>query len=74
VHSIDRQHAFPLPGLRRHQFHVWARETVQPAGPLDAPLVSERATHTGQPSPVEFERVWADVWNSLPAPAPRDRS
>ncbi|KTR06975.1 DUF6611 family protein [Curtobacterium luteum] len=44
------------------------------AGLLDALLVSERAALTGRISAVEFELLWADVWNTLPEVPRRGRA
>lgn len=44
------------------------------AGLLDALLVSERAALAGRISAIEFELLWADVWNALPETPRRGRA
>lgn len=40
------------------------------AGSLDALSILERALRAHRIRPVDFELVWADVWNDLPAAVP----
>ncbi|PYY52603.1 hypothetical protein DEJ17_15890 [Curtobacterium sp. MCSS17_011] len=43
-------------------------------GSLDALSILEQALRADRIRPVDFELIWGDVWNALPAPAPDHRA